>query len=328
RVARFGATSSAGAVSATGVVSAAGVVSSLPVSPAASPALASAALGAAVRTDAMISSGAPPASCTATPGSGLASVTEGAAFMAGTVTGVEDVSSGIAGGGPAGLRAAPRRLPPRACSVVSPSGPEAPALGSFSSSMRAFSRQLPGASPRRAGALVSRCPPRPKAWRQVLSAGRAPPRRAPLTGDVLDRRSRLAAARVVAVQAERVGERTGAGVERPLRQPGHLWGNRRREVGHKAQPCEHIVGSNGRRHVPNNHAQYDTRLSGHLSCSSACSLQHREPQHRLARVEAARPLLGEALDFHVPGREELLHRRIGVLAVGTGQPHLPLGDLQ
>ena len=66
----------------------------------------------------------------------------------------------------------------------------------------------------------------------------------------------------LAVGRERVGHRAGLFIEQPLRQPGHRCGDRRRQVGHGAETGQDVVGSNGRRHVPNNQPQYRTGLVG------------------------------------------------------------------
>ncbi|CAM5676888.1 hypothetical protein SVIOM342S_03717 [Streptomyces violaceorubidus] len=110
-----------------------------------------------------------------------------------------------------------------------------------------------------------RCAARPRWLPSSRAALRRRPARDFLTPAPSRRRSggrMRPGACCLAVGRERVGHRTGLFIEQPLRQPGHRCGDRRRQVGHGAETGQDVVGSYGRRHVPNNQPQYRTGLVG------------------------------------------------------------------
>ncbi len=108
-----------------------------------------------------------------------------------------------------------------------------------------------------------------------------------------------------------------------LRQPGHRCGDRRRQVGHGAETGQDVVGSYGRRHVPNNQPQYRTGLVGRPISRRTVRFQLNDGG---AGVEGAHTVLGHALHLDGVGLGEGLDRTLRVEGVDAFQPQLPDGS--
>ena len=161
---------------------------------------------------------------------------------------------GAAAGWPAGGR--PRAAGP-AGRLAAPAAPGSQRPGCWPSACRMAAS---GWSDARAGrgsrCRASRC----SSWSPRACTVAGPPRAA---GEsrcaTCVRESEGIGARSGPARGQGVGDSAADHVQRPLRQPGHQRWDRRREVGHKAQRAEHVVGSNGRCHVPHDQSQYRTR---------------------------------------------------------------------
>lgn len=132
----------------------------------------------------------------------------------------------------------------------------------------------------------------------------------------------------LAVGRERVGHRAGLFIEKPLRQPGHRCGDRRRQVGHSSETGQNVVGSNGRRHVPNNQAQYRTGLVGRpisLGVVRLRGLDGLKAHDGGTGVERPHPVLGPSLDLDGLRRDERVRGGLGLSGVDAVEPQLPDG---
>ncbi len=163
-------------------------------------------------------------------------------------------------------------------------------------------RSLEALSSSSAARELSLCPP---ARADGSRLGRAWPRAA---ADVRRAGSRRSGADVVPVRCQWIGHRAGLLVERPLRQPGHRGGHRRREVGHLTESGEDVVGSNGRCDVPHDQSKYRTRgQSGRRAAPARRPRSRRRTAARASKVRS--PFLVSRLDLDTLGGEEGLHGR-------------------